>query len=129
MSEHAELLRNLIPLWHAEMAWAKELLVRAFQLERAEDILKSEFRGRRQIPGTTWFIRTHGIGVDFYKTPEVGGIDFDFDKSDPDEWRLRIFFEKQVNAGDLSYETYREFIEDEELLQKAIAELLSHRNA
>jgi hypothetical protein len=128
-SEHAKLLRNLVPLWHAEMAWAKELLVHAFQLERAEDILRSEFRGRRQIPGTTWFIRTHGIGVDVYKTPEVGGIDFDFDKPDPDEWRLRIFFEKQVNAGDLSYETYHELIEDEELLQKAIAELLGQRDA
>lgn len=129
MSEQAELLRTLIPLWYAEMAWAKELLVRAFQLERAEDILRSEFRGRRQIPGTTWFIRTHGIGVDVYKTPEVGGIDFDFDKPDPDEWRLRIFFEKQINAGDLSYETYHELVEDEELLQSAIAELLGHRNA
>ena len=129
MSEHAELLRSLIPLWYAEMAWAKELLVRAFQLERAEDILRSEFLGRRQVPGTTWFIRTHGIGVDVYKTPEVGGIDFDFDKPDPDEWRLRIFFEKKVNAGDLSYETYHELIEDEELLQSAITELLGHRNA
>ncbi len=129
MRKHTELLKHLIPLWYAEMAWAKELLVRAFQLERAEDILRPEFRGRRQIPGTTWFIRTHGIGVDVYKTLEVGGIDFDFDKPDPDAWRLRLFFEKQVNAGVLLYETYRELMEDEELLQKAITELLGQRYA
>jgi hypothetical protein len=81
---HAELIKFAIPLWYAEMAWAKELIKYAFNLENAEHILRKEFRGRKQVPGTSWYIRTHGIGVDVYKTPEVGGIDFDFDKPDPD---------------------------------------------
>jgi hypothetical protein len=103
--------------------------VRSFQLDRPDDILKREFRGERQIPGTSWFIRTHGIGVDVYQTPEVGGIDFDFDKPNPDEWRLRRLFEKQVNAGTLAYEAYREFVDDEDLLKTAIADLLKAANA
>lgn len=114
------LLRNLIPLWHAEMAWAKELLMRAFKLQNAQDILGPRHRGRHQIPGTTWFVRTHGIGVDIYRTPDVGGIDFDFDKPDPDSWRLKIFLERQLNAGALSYEIYRHLVDDEERLQLAL---------
>lgn len=121
---HIQLIRNLIPLWHANMAWEKELLVKAFDLEKAQDILRPEKRGLHQIPGTTWFIRTHGIGVDIYKTPNVGGIDFDFDKPEPDEWRLKIFFEKQVNEGHLAYEQYRELVENEELLEQVIREVL-----
>jgi len=115
-----QLVRAAIPLWHAEMAWAKELLKRSFNLDDAEDIMRPEFRGRRQIPGTTWFYRTHGIGVDVYRTSEVGGIDFDFDKPNPDPWRLRIFLEKQVNEGSLLYEKYGELIDDEERLQAAL---------
>ncbi len=79
---HAELIKFAIPLWYAEMAWAKELIKYAFNLENAEHILRKKFRGRKQVPGASWYIRTHG--VDVYKTPEVGGIDFDFDKPDPD---------------------------------------------
>jgi hypothetical protein len=114
------LVRAAIPLWHAEMAWAKELLKKSFTLGDAQDIMRPEFRGRRQIPGTTWFYRTHGIGVDVYRTSEVGGIDFDFDKPDPDPWRLAIFLEKQVNEGSLSYEKYGGLIDDEERLQAAL---------
>jgi len=125
MNRHVEQLRFLLPLWYAEMAWAKELLVRAFKLARAEDILKSENRGRQKVPGTNWYICTDGIGVDIYQTPEVGGIDFDFDKPHPDEWRLRNFFEKQINAGNLSYADYQELVEDEDLLKSAISELLA----
>lgn len=113
------LIRAIVPLWYAEMAWAKELLKRAFELDDAQEIMRPEFRGRRQIPGTTWFIRTHGIGVDVYRTSEVGGIDFDFDKPDPDPWRLARFLEKQVNEGSLSYEKYGQLIDDEDRLKVA----------
>ncbi|MNG21402.1 hypothetical protein D3C84_1057610 [compost metagenome] len=61
--------------------------------------------------------RTHGIGVDIYRTADVGGIDFDFNKSEPDEWRLQVFFEKQYNEGNLPFAEYRELYEDEGLLQ------------
>jgi len=122
---HIELVREAIPLWYAQMAWAKELLVRAFNLERAEDILNKENRGIRQVPATSWFIRTHGIGVDIFKAPNVGGIDFDFDKPNPDAWRLVIFIERQVNDGQLKYELYRELIDDEELMKKVVSEALN----
>ena len=39
------------------------------------------------IPGTHWVYRTHGVGVDIYRTASVGGIDFDFNMPDPDEWQ------------------------------------------
>jgi hypothetical protein len=64
--DHIKLISGIIPLWYANVAWAKELLVRAFALSKADEILRAEYRGRRQIPGTSWFIRTHGIGVDIY---------------------------------------------------------------
>ena len=113
------LIREVVPLWHAEMAWAKELLKRSYKLEDAQDIMRGEFRGLQQIPGTTWFFRTHGIGVDVFRTWNVGGIDFDFDKVDPDPWRMGIFLEKQVNAGSLSFEKYGKLIDDEDRLKAA----------
>lgn len=105
------------------MAWAKELLVRTFGLSDAQEILRAH-RGSHQIPGTCWFIRTHGVGVDIYKTPEVGGIDFDFDKPHPDEWRLKIFLMKQLNDGQLPYSEYKALIEDEEALEAAIKQVV-----
>jgi hypothetical protein len=122
MSENP--VRMAIALWYAQMAWAKELIARSFNLARAEDILRLENRSIRAIPGTVWFIRTHGIGVDVYKTPDVGGIDFDFDKPHPDPWRMKIFIERQVNDGNLPYENYRELLDDEDLMKRALNEAL-----
>lgn len=119
-----ELVKLAIPLWYAQVVWAKELLIRSFKLEKAEDILRPENRGTRQIDGTVWFVRTHGIGVDIFKSPTVGGVDFDFDKPNPDPWRLRVFIEKQVNEGNLPYSLYQELIDDEELLVKTIGLVL-----
>lgn len=118
-------VKHAIPLWHAQVAWAKELISRSFGISRAEDILSRENRGFKAIPGTHWHIRTHGVGVDVFKTPEVGGIDFDFDKPDPDPWRLQIFIERQVNDGNLPYEQYRDLLDDEKPMKRAIAEALS----
>lgn len=120
-----DLIRNLIPLWYGVLAWAKEVLAHAYKLDDTKDILNLEFRGRNQIPGTNWFYRTHGIGVDIFKTPEVGGIDFDFGKKEPDEWRLKLFFEKQFNDGQLPYADYQHLAADEERLEKAIKIVLS----
>jgi len=120
-----DLIKKIIPLWYAQRSWAEELLKRSFRLEKAEDILKSEHRGVKEIPGTNWIYRTHGIGVDVSITSEMGGIDFDFDKQDPDEWRLRILFERQYNAGNIPLAEYRHLFEDEELLKAAIKGALS----
>jgi len=122
------LVKQLIPLWYAERKWAEELLCRCFLLRQPEDILREGERGvGHSIPGTNWMYRAHGIGVDIYKTDSAGGIDFDFDKPDPDEWRLRIFAEKQYHCGNLCYRSYRDLIEEEERLKKAIASVLKAR--
>jgi hypothetical protein len=39
-----ELIKQIIPLWYSSLAWANELLVRSFNLEKAQDILKLENR-------------------------------------------------------------------------------------
>ncbi len=118
-----------IPLWHAQMAWAKELIKRSFNLEHPEDILLHKNRGRHAIPGTSWFLCTHGLGVDIYKTPDVGGIDFDFDKPNPDPWRMQIFIERQVNEGNLPYEPFQQLLADDEKLKIAIEEALEDRTS
>ena len=118
-------IKEAIPLWYAQVCWAKELIRLGFGLSAAQDILSGEHRGYKQVPGTAWYVRTHGVGVDVFKTPDVGGIDFDFDKPDPDPWRLKIFIERQVNDGNLPYENYRELLRDEELMKKAISAALS----
>ncbi|HET9956932.1 MAG TPA: hypothetical protein VFQ61_20690 [Polyangiaceae bacterium] len=71
----------------------------------------------------TWYYRTHGAGVDIDRGVVCGGIDFDFDKIEPDPWRLRIFVEKQVNAGTLNAE-YAELVQDEDRFDAAARELL-----
>ena len=86
-----------------------------------------ENRGKKPILGTNWMYRTHGVGVDIYKTEEAGGIDFDFDKPEPDAWRMKIFFRRQYNDGNLNLEIYRHLFEDEELLDKELKDLLEAR--
>ena len=115
-----ELIKKIIPLWYAQKTWAEELLKRSFCLEKAEDILATKYRGFNEIPGTNWMYRTHGVGVDISRTADVGGIDFDFDKPEPDEWRLRIFFECQYNEGNIPLAEYRHLFEDEVLLKAAV---------
>ncbi len=123
--DNLEKIKKIIPLWYAQKAWAEELLVKSFNLDKAEDILKQENRGNNPIPGTNWMYRTHGVGVDIYRTADVGGIDFDFDKPDPDTWRLQIFFEKQYNEGNLPLNEYRELYEDEGLLKCFVEQALA----
>lgn len=117
-------IKNIIPLWYAQRTWAETLLQKAFGLESAQDILQPSYRGRKPIPGTNWMYVTHGIGVNIYRTEDVGGIDFDFDKPHPDEWRLRGFFTKQYNEGNLPLVEYRQLHEDEAQLRYAIEQAL-----
>jgi hypothetical protein len=119
-----ELARSAIPLWYANVAWAKELLVRSFNLNDPQDILRPPNKRTQRIPNTCWFVRPHGVGVHIFKAPQSGGVDFDFDKPHPDEWRLAMFIEAQVNDGQLPYELYRELIQDEEVMKSATKEAL-----
>lgn len=122
-----ELIKNLIPLWHATRLWAEDLLRRYLDLADVADVLKLENRGKKPIIGTNWMYRTHGVGVDIYKTEDVGGIDFDFEKLNPDPWRMKIFFRRQYNDGNLNFEAYRHLFEDEDLLDRELAKLLESR--
>lgn len=115
-----DLVQNLIHLWYAERAWAETLLKRTFGLDHAYEILELKRNEDFMIPGTNWHCRTHGAGVDIYLTEESGGIDFDFDRPEPDAWRLNIFLEKQFNAGTLSKELYRDFFNDDDHLNLLI---------
>lgn len=103
------------------------MLRRQLELENAADVLRPENRGRKAITGTNWMFRTHGVGVDIYRTEDSGGIDFDFDKPEPDAWRMRTFFKRQYNEGNLNFDAYRHLFEDEDLLDKELAELLEPR--
>ncbi len=115
-----ELIKKIIPLWYSQKSWAEGLLKRTFGLEKAEDVLTSQYRGFKEIPGTNWTYRTHGVGVDISNIEDAGGIDFDFDKPDPDEWRLLIFFERQYNDGNIPHAEYHHLFADENLLKAAI---------
>ena len=121
---HVELVRQAIPFWYANVAWANELLVRMFDLAEPQEILRPKHRHLQAIPNTCWFVRPHGNGVDIFKSPDVGGIDFDFDKPNPDEWRLALFIERQVNDGQLSYAAFRDLIDDEQVLKHAVSTAL-----
>ncbi len=119
-----EKIEKIIPLWYAQRKWAEEMLIQAFQFEKAEDILLSQYRGSHSIPGTSWMYRTHGVGVDIFRPSGAGGIDFDFNKPHPDKWRLRVFFEKQYEEGNLPFTEYNDLYKDEELLELAIKQVL-----
>lgn len=119
-----ELVHALLPHWFATRRWAEELLCRVLQLSEAAEVLQPEHRGWRPVPGSTWAYRTHGVGVDIDRGLCCGGIDFDFDKPNPDCWRLRLFAEKQLNAGNLPSE-YVRLLDDEERFNRAAAVVLS----
>lgn len=106
------LVAALLPLWHATRAWAETLLCQSFNLTSAREMLSSPHRGRHRIPGTCWYYRTHGVGVDLTLGIDSGGIDFDFDDPNPDPWRLETFASKQVNAGAISAEEYWGLLND-----------------
>jgi len=121
---HVRLIKQIIPLWYASRAWACELIARSFSLADAQEVMRLNRGKILQVPGTCWYLRRHGVGVDVHKTPDVGGIDFDFDKPHPDEWRLKIFFLKQLNDGQLSYPEYQSLADDEDALDQAVKEAL-----
>ena len=54
-----------------------------------------------------------------------GGIDFDFDQQHPDPWRLKLFAEKQLNAGNIHWEDYRSLIDDEDRFTSAATIVLA----
>ena len=113
-----EAIKSLISRWYEAKSWAENLLCEHLELESPEDILDSEHRGRKKIGDTEWYSRTHGVGVDVCKPNNKGGIDFDFDKPDPDEWRLREFLIKQLNDGNLVKKNYKKFLQDDGLWKK-----------
>jgi hypothetical protein len=127
-AQDLELVRQLVPHWYAWRRWAEELLCRVYSLERVEHIARTNRRGARHpIPGSNWTYRAHGVGVDVDRGINGGGIDFDFDKPDPDTWRLRLFAEKQLNAGNLPFDLYRPLLDDERRFEAASRQVLAGR--
>ena|GEM_PF-4119952 len=91
-------------------------LLHIFRLGRAVDL---------EVPGTDWRYKTHGIGVSVHRPPDqTGGIDFDLDKPEPDEWRLREFARRQVDEGGLPVGVYERVFEDPDCLRPVLAEVL-----
>ncbi len=109
----AKLVVALAARWRSTRVWAEQLLVDGLGLARAEDVLLGPHRGLRQLPGTAWWYRTHGVGVDVFQPGNKGGIVFDFDKPKPCGWRLRLFLVKQFNAGNLRKADYRPLVQDQ----------------
>ena len=125
--EDCKLVRLLMPQWYAYRRWAEEMLCRCLELQSAEEVLRARPRQRRRIPGTNWFYRPHGVGVDVGRGLVCDGIDFDFDEPHPDPWRLRNFAEKQLNAGNLPTEDYRDLVVDDERFITAANIVISQR--
>lgn len=122
-----ELVEALIPHWYATRIWAEELLIRTFGLKSPNGILATELRGKHPIPGSNWVYRTHGIGVDIGRdSSNAGGIDFDFNKPDPDAWRLEHFARKQFNIGNLPM-AYKSLIIEHDKFQAVARTVLVRR--
>ena len=115
-------IKQLEALWYSERVRFEELIKRSFSFDEILDVMKLPKAERIKIPGTNWSFKTHGIGIDIFKTADVGGIDFDLDKPAPDSWRLKVFFHKQYNAGNLDYDLYFDLFEDEDLLDQKLSE-------
>lgn len=120
ITDDVQLVRQLAARWTDCREWAVQLLVSVFGFNEAQDVLQPGNRGYHSIPGTGWFYRTHGYGVDISKPGNKGGIDFDFGLTEPDEWRLRSFLVKQYNAGGLRKSDFRPLLEDEERWKQAV---------
>ncbi len=123
-----EAANELIKKWYQARQWAEAFLCASLKLENANDILRSEHRGKRRIHGTDWQYRTHGIGVEISKSGNKGGIDFDFDKLEPDQWRLREFMIKQLNDGTLLKKIYRPLMQDENRFSLAFEKAVNKRS-
>lgn len=123
MQTHAELVQQVVVLWYAYRAWGAELIQRSFSLDKPEDILEPPNRGCRQVPGTAWYVRTHGHGVDIFKKPDVGGVDFDFGTPQPASWQLMRFVEKQIRDGTLPRQPYEQLLADARKLSTTLSQV------
>jgi len=110
----------LIADWISHRDAAAALLVAQLNLECPRDVLRPEHCGRRDLVGTGWSYRTHGIGVDVTRTNGHGGIDFDFSGLDgqlfapPDYWRLVLFARRSVHDRTIDPDKYEPIIDDAE---------------
>jgi len=121
------LMKNIIPLWHAQKQWGEVLLKTSLGLKKAEDILTSfEYREDHEVPGTKWIFRPSGKGVDIFDSNNKGGINFDFDKPNPCIWRLGIFFKRQYNDDKISHDLYYHIYHNQDILKAASVGALIH---
>ncbi len=112
---------------------AATLLVTELGLSSPRDVLLREHRGHRNLGGTGWTYRTHGIGVDVTRINGCGGIDFDFSTEDgqlfapPDYWRITLFAKRSMHEKTIDAEKYRPIIDDPEQYRSLIEAELNNR--
>ena len=125
MLEHADHER-LITDWCDYRERVAAMLVASLNLDSPRDVLRTEHRGRHELPGTGYAYRTHGIGVDVTRKNGHGGIDFDFGTEDdelfapPDWWRLVIFMRRVVHDPSVDCSAYRDIIDSPDKYQSAV---------
>lgn len=119
-----ELVQNLVNLWYETRTWAEELIKRTFDIEHAHEIPHKELNEVYVFPGTSWHYTCYRGIINIYKyitdcvqTEEVGGIEFDFNKPDPDADDLYDFLRRQYNAENVDCELYHDLTFDYERLE------------
>ena len=129
----ADAMDALLSDWFELRDWAAELLTTTFGFDGPREILDTQNRGNEPIPGTDWFYRTHGIGVEVYQA-RGRAVDFDFAFPSPgfeipDPWRLRWFAEAEIRAKRPMADAYRAILRDEKRFDAiAKAAITSHQN-
>jgi len=119
-----EAVRDLIAMWYAVREWALTALREQLGVEDLGAALGMEER-TGTIAGSEYRYRFHGSGVDITKEDNRGGIDLDFDQSEPNPWDLRQFMVKQINDGALTKKRYRHLLQERKLWEATARQALS----
>ena len=127
------IINELIDDWLTHRDAAAALLVEQFSLNSPRDVLRAEHRGRRELPGTGWAYRTHGVGVDVTRINGHGGIDFDFalDGSkmfaDPDWYRLHLFAKRSAHEKSIETQKYADIIDNIDKHRSMLESVIARR--
>ena len=107
---HVKLIRRVIPLYRAEVAWANELFVGALNLVDAVDVMRPKTDQIQQIPNTNFFFSPYPFGVGIWIGQETHDtMVVDLENAEPSAYVLKLFINRLVNHNMLSYSQYWEF--------------------
>ena len=107
-----EAVKQLIELWYPTKRKTEELFCKCLNLKKASDAFLNLDCKSARLGETEWHYSMHGSGVIVYKGGDKskGGLDSDFDKPDPDSYRLRTMMINQFNDGQLKKKDYRNLL-------------------